>query len=78
MPRSKHRRKPGGKAVAHPGRGKPGKPLLAWLDGLDAASGPPDTSGLPLFEWADAEEAEATSRCPDCAGLGSRPTRPAT
>ena len=23
MPRSKHRRKPGGKAVAHPGRGKP-------------------------------------------------------
>jgi hypothetical protein len=22
MPRSKHRRKPGGKAVAHPGRGK--------------------------------------------------------
>jgi hypothetical protein len=23
-------------------------------------------------------EAEATSRCPDCASLGSRPTRPAT
>jgi hypothetical protein len=23
-------------------------------------------------------EAEATSRCPDCTGLGSRPTRPAT
>ncbi len=22
-------------------------------------------------------EAEETSRCPDCAGLGSRPTRPA-
>ena len=27
MPRSKHRRKPGGKSVRHPGRGKAPKPL---------------------------------------------------
>jgi hypothetical protein len=27
MPRSKHRRKPGGKAVPHPGRGKPEREL---------------------------------------------------
>ncbi len=51
MPKSKHRRKPGEKAVAHPGRGKPGQPLsLSWLDELDEVSG---TSGLPLFDWAD-------------------------
>ncbi len=25
MPRSKHRRKPGGKSLRHPGRGKPGR-----------------------------------------------------
>jgi hypothetical protein len=57
MPKSKHRRKPGGKAVAHPGRGKPGKPLsLSWLDELDAES---STAGLPLFDWADQVEAEA-------------------
>jgi hypothetical protein len=49
MLRSKHRRKPGAKAVAHPGRGKPGKPLQAWLDEL----APPDTSRLLLFDWAD-------------------------
>jgi hypothetical protein len=36
MPKSKHRRTPGGKAVAHPGRGKPGRPLnldFAWPEG---------------------------------------------
>jgi hypothetical protein len=50
MPKSKHRRKPGEKAVAHPGRGKPGRPAtLSWLDELEEASG---VSGLPLFDWA--------------------------
>jgi hypothetical protein len=52
MPRSKHRRKPDGKAVAHPGRGKPGKPLRAWLDELAEET---STAGLPLFDWADNE-----------------------
>ena len=43
MPRSKHRRKPGGKAAAHPGRGKPGQhPPLPPLED-DAA--PSDPSG---------------------------------
>jgi hypothetical protein len=32
MPKSKHRRQPGGKAVSHPGRNRPGRPLKAWLD----------------------------------------------
>jgi hypothetical protein len=27
MPKSKHRRKPGGKSIAHPGRGKPVKSI---------------------------------------------------
>ena len=50
MPKSKHRRKPGEKAVSHPGRGKPGKPLnLSWLEEMEKASG---TAGLPLFDWA--------------------------
>lgn len=41
MPKSKHRRKPVGKLVAYPGRGKPGKPLsLSWLEELE-------------FDWAD-------------------------
>ncbi len=41
------RRKPGGKAVAHPGRGKSERPhSLSWLDELEQAS---STSGLPLF-----------------------------
>jgi hypothetical protein len=54
MPRSKHRRKPGAKAVAHPGRGKPGRPLSpSWLDELEEAL---STSGLPLFDWADRVE----------------------
>ena len=51
MPKSKHRRKPGGKAVSHPGRGKPGKPLnLSWLEEMEKASG---TTGLLLFDWAE-------------------------
>jgi hypothetical protein len=46
MPRSKHRRKPGGKAVRHPGRNKPGKPLeLASLQD-DAAASDPDRAAL--------------------------------
>ena len=51
MPRSKHRRKPGEKAVAHHGRGKPGKPLsLSWQDELEEET---STAGLPLFDWAE-------------------------
>ncbi len=34
MPRSKHRRKPGGKAVRHPGRGTPREPALSLEDVL--------------------------------------------
>jgi len=57
MPKSKHRRKSGGKAVAHPGRGKPGKPLsLSWLDELEAES---STAGLPLFDWAETKDGPA-------------------
>jgi hypothetical protein len=54
MPTSKHRRKPGGKAVAHPGRGKSWKSVLSWLDELEAQA---STVGLPLFDWADNETA---------------------
>jgi hypothetical protein len=54
MPKSKHRRKPGSKAVAHPGRGKPGRPLKAWLDDLSPdENAAPDVAGLPPFDWAD-------------------------
>ena len=56
MPRSKHRRKPGRKAVAHPGRGKSAKPLRAWLDELNAEPEEPDTAGLPLFDWAEKKD----------------------
>ena len=56
MPKSKHRRKPGGKAVAHPGRGKPGRPL-SWLNELEEET---STMGLPLFDWADAEKPAGT------------------
>ena len=34
MPRSKHRRKAGGKAVPHPGRGKPGRELTPTPEDL--------------------------------------------
>jgi hypothetical protein len=58
MPRSKHRRKPGGKAVANPGRGKPGKPVT--LDHLrpaparmDAPARVVGVDDLPLFDWAE-------------------------
>jgi hypothetical protein len=53
MPKPKHRRKPGGKAVANPGRGRPGKPLREWLDDPKAEAEEPDTAGLPLFDWVD-------------------------
>ena len=58
MPTSKHRRKPGSKAVAHPGRGKPGKPLrIDWPeeDRLRAEV-QQDVSDLPLWRAADAAE----------------------
>jgi len=58
MPKSKHRRRPGGKAVANPGRGKPGKPIT--LDHLrpapaqmDAAPRVVGVDDLPLFDWAE-------------------------
>jgi hypothetical protein len=63
MPRSKHRRKPGKKAVAHPGSGKPGKPLRAWLDELNAEPEEPDTAGLPLFDWAEKKEDRRRASC---------------
>jgi hypothetical protein len=56
MPKSKHRRKAGEKAVPHPGRGKPGRPLFdnAAVTEEEAGALPPpapqkDTAGLPLF-----------------------------
>ena len=57
MPKSKHRRKVGEKAVPHPGRGRPGRPLFdnaAVMEGEEAGALPPsapqkDTAGLPLF-----------------------------
>jgi hypothetical protein len=64
MPTSKHRRKPNGKAVAHPGRGKPGKPLRpSWL--AEETS----TVGLPLFDWVEAKDG------PEMATAGDRPTQ---
>ena len=58
MPKSKHRRKPGGKAVAHPGRGKPGKPLT--LDWLSPEDEPPTrvmgVDDLPLFAQTEPDE----------------------
>src|SRR3974390_3430740 len=51
MPKPKHRRKPGGKAVPNPGRGRPGKPLREWLNDPKAEAEEPDTAGLPLFDW---------------------------
>jgi hypothetical protein len=54
MPRSKHRRKPGGKAVGHPGRGKPGqRPNLlghaAPTEPGEAAPNRNDLRKLPLL-----------------------------
>jgi len=60
VPKSKHRRKPGGKAVAHPGRGKPGKPLsldFEWPEGAPAQR-VDDITDLPLFDWAEGAEEE--------------------
>ena len=40
--------------MAHPGRGKPGRPAtLSWLDELEEVSG---VSGLPLFDWAEEKD----------------------
>jgi hypothetical protein len=55
MPKSKHRRKPDGKAVAHPGRGKSGKPLsLDWL--RPSPGQQKGVADLPLFDWAARQE----------------------
>jgi len=53
MPKSKHRRKPGEKAAAHPGRGKQAKLIERSNDADDitkARREAPNTRGLPLFE----------------------------
>jgi hypothetical protein len=76
MPKSKHRRKPGAKAVAHPGRGKPGKPLQAWLDELAPDHATPNTSGLPLFDWAEREPA-AVRRRRKTSAASAEPDNPA-
>jgi hypothetical protein len=65
MPRSKHRRKPGGKAVPHPGRGKqprtyPDPEIVLWRQFRDAYSQPfqddsaPPGAGFLLDLIADA------------------------
>ena len=65
MPRSKHRRKPGGKAVPHPGRGKqpmthPDPEIVLWRRFRDAYSQPfqddsaPPGAGFLLDLIADA------------------------
>lgn len=67
MPKSKHRRKPSGKAIAHPGRGKQGRGGgLSWLDELEAATG---TAGLPLFDWTE----QSAVRLPEEPGHGGNP-----
>ena len=75
MPRSKHRRKTGGKAVAHPGRGKQGRPLR--IDWPDESRRLPDVSDLPLWQAADTAELEAeTPRQAEgtaCVGTPSSP-----
>jgi len=60
MPKSKHRRKPGGKAVVHPGRGhslRVAEPDWSEVRRgiLQLAAQPVD--GLPLFDWAEAKTA---------------------
>jgi hypothetical protein len=45
MPRSKHRRKPGGKAVAHPRRGKLGE--RSELPPFENDAPPSEASGAP-------------------------------
>ena len=65
MPRSKHRRKPGGKAVPHPGRGKqprtyPDPEIVLWRQFRDGYSQPfqddsaPPGAGFLLDLIADA------------------------
>jgi hypothetical protein len=60
MPKSKHRRKPGRKAVPHPGRGKPGRPLsldIEWPEGTPVQQ-VDDIADLPLFDWVEGAEEE--------------------
>jgi hypothetical protein len=75
MPKSKHRRKPNEKAVAHPGRGKPGKPVLGWLEELEATT---STAGLPLFDWADGAPPSLPNNLPQpiVSELGTRGSVP--
>jgi hypothetical protein len=53
MPKSKHRRKPGEKATARPGRGKQAKLIERSNEPDEIAKArreAPNTHGLPLFE----------------------------
>lgn len=68
MPKSKHRRKPGGRTVAHPGRGRdkpPGEPDWSEVRSaiLSLAAKPVD--GLPLFDWAAKHEPNTPEQRPD-------------
>jgi len=58
MPKSKHRRKPGGKAVAHPGRDKSPSREPDWSEVRSAllALAAKPVEGLPLFDWAEAQD----------------------
>jgi hypothetical protein len=55
MPKTKHRRKAGGKAVPHPGRGKEGSPFRLRVEerqeGKQVTRAMQDSvRGLPLFD----------------------------
>jgi hypothetical protein len=60
MPKTKHRRKAGGKAVPHPGRGKEGRPGKLMEERLEAKRATHATrdslKGLPLFDASKATE----------------------
>jgi hypothetical protein len=81
MPRSKHRRKPGGKAVAHPGRGKSRElPLspedVLWRRFVDGYTRPfhekyGDSAAGGAGDMLDLIEEGASSR-PDTTGAFSR------
>jgi hypothetical protein len=60
MPKTKHRRKAGGKAVPHPGRGKEGSPFRLRVEeqeGKQVTRALQDSvRGLPLFDASKATE----------------------
>lgn len=61
MPKTKHRRKTGGKAVPHPGRGKEGPPLRLKVEKRQEVkrvtrATQDNLRGLPLFDAGEATE----------------------